>query len=417
MLTRLKILFISDTAKDTSIVFLGTAVNVIAGGLFFIVTPRLLGPADYGLFSTVVATGLMAAAIANFGIDTGILRFARGDSTELHRILSVAFKSYLFLGAAVAFLGFFLSYPLAKFLDYPEMAPLLKIAFLANLFLLLTNYFVAGLQAKREFAKASLVNISSNLARLFLLIAAAYFFTVGLYFVTALFFLVTIVSVALGKIFLPFEIQKTDKESLFSFHKYNLWIALSLIIASIPFDNYFLLKLAGARETGLYAAPFKVLAIAYQFGGNFTRVLAPRFASFENDQKLKDFALKIMPFPLIFVIGLSFLILLSRLIVTLLFGQNYLEAVPVVAVLTLGFIFFFAATIPSSIILYYFGKSNISFVITLLRYLVFILLLVVLVPTQKAYGAALSFTLSELVNFLLMTGYVAFKFSKNNGKS
>jgi len=77
MIQYFKNLLLSDTGKDTGIVLAGTLINVIVGGLFFILAPRILGPADYGLFATVVATGLMAAAIANFGIDTGILRFAK----------------------------------------------------------------------------------------------------------------------------------------------------------------------------------------------------------------------------------------------------------------------------------------------------------------------------------------------------
>ena len=77
MIKNLINLSFTQTGKDTGIVFLGTLINVIIGGLFFILAPRILGPADYGLFSVVLATGLMAFNFANFGIDTGILRFIK----------------------------------------------------------------------------------------------------------------------------------------------------------------------------------------------------------------------------------------------------------------------------------------------------------------------------------------------------
>src|SRR3989344_4423453 len=83
-------LLYTRTSKDTAVVFTGTFVNVLAGGLFFILAPRILGPSDFGLFSTVIATGMLAANIANFGIDTGILRFAKGeDFNNIPEILFV----------------------------------------------------------------------------------------------------------------------------------------------------------------------------------------------------------------------------------------------------------------------------------------------------------------------------------------
>lgn len=402
----------SETGKDTSIVTIGTVVNVMAGSLFFVIVPRLLGPADYGLFSTAIATGLTAVAVANFGIDTGILRFAK-SKTALNRILSVAFKSYIFIGLIVTLIGFSLSRPLASFMGYPQIANLLKIAFFGSIFLLLTNFFVAGLQARGDFAKASIVNIASNILRLFLIVFAAYFVTIGLFFVTMLFFSATILSVILGKMFLTFNLEKINNSDLISFHKYNLWIAFSLIIASIPFDNYFLLKFSGAKETGIYFAPLKILAISYQLGGNFTRVLAPKLSSNLNITNVKKLLTKASFLPLIFIICLLISILLSSLIVKLFFGDEYVNAGDVYRILSIGFIFFFAATIPSSVILYYLGRSYISFGITIIRYTVFVILLFILVPAKGAIGAATSFALTEFLSFILMTSYMMINLGKH----
>lgn len=419
MISSFKNLLFTGTGKDTTIVFVGTLVNVIIGGLFFILAPRILGPADYGLFSTVVATGIMVASIANFGLDTGILRFAKKDSDQLNKVLSLAFKSYLIFGLTTAILGIFVSRPLANFLGQPNITQLLQIAFVGTIFILLSNFFVAALQAKQEFLKASIVNISSNLARLILLLFALYFFSVGIYsqknsvyFLTALFFFVTIISSVIGRYYLSFKFEKTDKSLAGKYFKYNIWVAAALIISSIPFDNYFLLKLAGPVQTGLYAAPFKILTFVYQFGGNFTRVLASRFASFDTDQKAIRFSVKAIFFPLLFATGLVILILIASPIISILFGKQYLDSVQILRILSIGFIFFFVSTIPSSLILYYFGKSSVSFIITSLRYILFITLLIILIPSQKAVGAALAFSIAEFVAFLLMSIYVILKFAK-----
>ena len=209
----LRSLIFTRTSKDTAIVFTGTLVNVLVGGLFFILAPRILGPSDFGLFSTVIATGMLATNIANFGIDTGILRFAKGE--DFNKILSIALKSYLFLGFFIGILGASISPLIASFLNQSELTNLFRIAFAAIIFLLLTNFFVAGLQAKEEFVKASLVNIVSNVLRLILLVLAVIFLKTGLTFITFIFFFVTIASVIFGRIFLSVKLQKIGKEKFF----------------------------------------------------------------------------------------------------------------------------------------------------------------------------------------------------------
>jgi len=82
MLLKLKELIASETGKDTFIVSTGTVINLIAGGLFFIIAPRILGPNDYGLFSTVIAAGILINSISNFGMDTGILKFAKKNTRD-----------------------------------------------------------------------------------------------------------------------------------------------------------------------------------------------------------------------------------------------------------------------------------------------------------------------------------------------
>ncbi len=76
MLKFVKSALATRTGKDTYIVFSTTLMNVIAGGLFFVFAPRILGRFNYGLFSTVISTTLLISAIANFGIDSAILKFA-----------------------------------------------------------------------------------------------------------------------------------------------------------------------------------------------------------------------------------------------------------------------------------------------------------------------------------------------------
>ena len=409
MIEKIKKIYFTETGRDSSIVFISTFINIVSGGLFFILVPRVLGPANYGIFAVIITTAALAASIANFGIDTGMLRFAKADAKNFNSIVTLAFKSYLILGFITAFIGFLVAPSLASILNYPQIAYLLRIAFFANILILLTNFYTAYLQAKKDFYKASLVNITGNVLRLGILLLALFFIKLGLFQITIIFFASIIFSVMFGYFASPFKLEVLPKNESLNFFKYNSWIALALIISSVPFDNYLLLKFAGPIEAGLYAAPFKILTFIYQFGGNFSRVMAPRFASFNNHQKAKIFSSKSIPFVIIGCFALLILIPLSPVIIPAFFSESYRHSVPVFQILTLGFTAFLASTIPSSIILYYLGKSKVSAYITFLKYTILVLMLVVLVPQYKAVGAAWAFTSSELISFLVMSTYAFLK--------
>lgn len=412
MFATLKSLYLSDTSKDTTIVFLGTLVNIVIGGLFFVFAPRILGPQDYGIFSTVISSAVLLITIANFGIDTGILRFAKKGSKEFLSVISVAFRAYIILGVSLAFLGFFLAPLIAILIKSESATGLLRIAFMGSTFILLSNFFVASLQAKGEFFKASLVNIVGNTSRLAVLILGLMFFRLDLVWMSMIFFLTPAASIIFGLLALPIKYQSTTTKDALDFFKFNSWIALALIISSVPYDNYFLINLAGPVQTGIYAAPFKILTFVYMFGGNFTRVLASRFSSFDNHKKAITFSLKIMPIVFIFCLAILSTIPFAKVIVSLLFTDTFQGSVPVYQILSAGFIFFFISTIPSSVIIYYLGKSNVSFFITLAKYILIAISMMILVPKYQAIGAAISFSASELLALILMWIYSYLKLRK-----
>lgn len=407
MIRKILDLFFTDTGKDTTIVAIGTLINAAAGGLFFILVPRMLGPAGYGLFATTIAVSVFTVNLANLGIDTGILKFFQNGKFSSNAILSLAFKTYLIVGILVGLVGIIFSQGLADFLDQPQLSALFKIAFSSTLLLLLTNFYVSSLQAQKKFFQSTVVGVSSNVTRVLILLVSALMFTVDINFVTALFFLVNILSVVTGRLFVSFKFEQVDNRTVKKFFSFNFWVWIALVITSIPFDNFLLLKLAGPAQTGLYFAPFKILTIAYQLGGNFSRVIAPRFASFDTDQKVKEFTKKAIPLVLIFIFMLLSLIPLSKFVTTIFFGADYLASANVLKLLLVAFSLFFASLIPSAIILYYLGDSKLLFHTTVVKVSVFLLFLVLLVPRFAAVGAAISYLLSELT-FLILSSLAAF---------
>lgn len=420
MINQIKDLIVTDTGKDTAVVFTGTIINAAVGGIFFIIAPRILGPADFGLFAVVSSTGILLASLANFGIDTGILKFVNyANKLQSARILKLALSSYLVIGISLAIFGLLISPPLAAFLGYKQLAPLLRIAFAGTLLILLTDFFVAALQTKREFLKASLVNISSNIVRLLILLLAAYFFVINLYFLTILFFAVILISVLIGKIFVPLNFldAKNYHKEFGNFFGFNFWIAASIVISTIPFDNYLLVKIVGATATGIYAAPYKLISIVDQLAGNFSRVLASRFSSFSNHQEAKIYALKTIPIILVLFGGIALGSVIAGPLVNLLLGDQYQESVKVFRILSLGFAFYFTNTTAVSLIIYYLGKSKETFLITLAVKLFLLFSSIILIMKFKELGAATAFLVSAIISTVLFNLYAVWQLKKaNNGQ-
>ena len=206
--------------------------------------------------------------------------------------------------------------------------------------------------------------------------------------------------------------EKDHRAHFKKFFAFNSWIAASLAISSVPLDNYFLLKFAGPVATGIYAAPYKILAITDQLAGNFSRVLAPRFSSFTNDTQAIIFSKKTIPIVLFVISAILTAGILAEPIVRILLGNEYINSIPVFRVVAASYAFYFADTIAVSLIVYYLGKPNITFLITIIVIIIWAISSYILIPKYQAIGAAFADLISGITALSLFTGFVVWHFSK-----
>ncbi|MBI3342375.1 oligosaccharide flippase family protein [Candidatus Curtissbacteria bacterium] len=407
-------LFTKPGSRNTLIVLGGTIINSLIGGLFFVLAPRFIGPEKYGLFAVVSSTGVLIASVANLGIDSGILNFASKNDSVANRVLKLALESYIVIGLITFLAGFVLAKPLAQFLGTASLAPLIQVAFSLVIVFLLTDFFVAVLQAREQFAKAFMTSISSNTIRLIILLFGAYFFIIDLPFLTYLFFLVPIVSVIVGKIFTPtnFLSAKDHRKEFRNFFGFNFWIAASFAVSAFPVDNYMLLKMAGPIATGLYAAPFKLLSIVDQLAGNYSRVLAPKISQLDSREKTMKFIQSTLPIALPVALIFFVMTFLGSPIVKLILGTSYEQSTLVFSLVSLASLFTFLTAIPVSITIYHFNAAKVAFVITLISMAIWIALNFLLIPTYQQYGAAVAYLLTEILILLFHSSYIFYKIRK-----
>ena len=140
--------------------------------------------------------------------------------------------------------------------------------------------------------------------------------------------------------------------------------------------------------------------------------MAPRFTSFDTNLKAKIFAFKSFTVVIPIAVILLLVAIFATPFINLIFGRDYEASAQVLKILSIGFLFFFASVIPSSVILYYLGDPRISFIISVSRVFIFVILLLILIGQYKAIGASWAFAITEIVVFSLSSIYAFSKIRK-----
>ena len=153
-LTRMRIV------RDLLMTFGGRWVQILLGLVGNVLSARALGPAEFGRFGLVIAVIMVFGTLADAGLTYSAIRLIARHGTagieEAHAVARGYFSLRIASGVSVAVLGFFLSWPLAWALGYPDMVPYLQLAFLTLVSLSISSYpstILVGLAKFREFGR------------------------------------------------------------------------------------------------------------------------------------------------------------------------------------------------------------------------------------------------------------------------
>jgi O-antigen/teichoic acid export membrane protein len=95
-LEKLNKLIATATFRQSILTTFAVGINGVLGVCFFILVARFLGPAEFGIFSIAIATISMIADIADFGTNTGIVRFIpkylNEKTTDAYKLLKLSLE-------------------------------------------------------------------------------------------------------------------------------------------------------------------------------------------------------------------------------------------------------------------------------------------------------------------------------------
>lgn len=407
--------FLSKTAKNTLITLAGNIFNALVILFLNIFISRVIGPSNFGLFSVALTFYLACFDIFGFGIEQGIVRFVslhegKGEQGQSSKYIRLAFKIRFLTCLLMILLAVVAPEPLAvKVFNNQKFTSLFTVVFLGQSVALLMSLVVSIFQAYQKFIAFSLLYGITGLLRLLLTIGLVVLNLVNLESLLAVFVFSPAVTFLVGFYFLPKQfISSRDTpdtfKNLFNFSK---WIILWGITSTIhtKLDIFMIVRFLGDYATGIYSAASRLTLGIIWINSSIVQVLTPKYTRSQSNQELTHLIKKgfmgIGPI----IIAMAIAIFLSPIIIPLIYGQAYIEAVTILKLLLIAMIFFMLST-PCMVSLTALGKSNAIGIISLFQVPLVFFGNLLLIPALGIRGAAITSIISNFFVFFVSAIYV-----------
>jgi len=418
--------------KNSIYHFTTTFVGKIGSLIFTIILARLLMPELFGLYSLAISTIVLFAAFTDLGVYQSLIRFVskslgknKPKKAKIYTYYLLKIKIFLLLIVSVVLI---IS---AKFIANNYYHKPLSLALIAGSLYILsigfTNFIELIFQASNKFKYPLFKELFFQTTRLILVpvvilvllnhsvsqeislfwiifaISMAYFFTLIFlfYFIKKK---ITFLRIKQGRI--------SDKEKK-EINKFMLPLFVT-VLSGIFFgyiDMIMLGRFVLAEYIGYYRVAFSLIAAAASLI-SFSIVLFPIFSRLKGKRLEEGFKKSIRITLLLSTTGIIATFLLAPLIIKILFGYEYLNAIPLLRILS-----FILITLPITSIysVYFYSKGKTSLVakllvsstiINIVLNYVFIIWLINYSQFMATIGVAISTVISR---YLYLGGLVLFK--------
>lgn len=414
-----KDLALSRTAFSTYLIFSGNILSAFLAFLFTVLLARKLSFADFGYFSALFSFLLLVSDLADIGIGTTLSTFLPPLSNAKEKLLSVL-KSAFMLQLVIAVLLTIIIYLSANFLSdilfhSRTFNFLIKITSFGIFFTIIANFSLYALAAKQKFLQAAFLSAFSSLIRLVLLLCLLLFSLTTLHQVIyaqlmglGIFFIVALIILRLD--FLTVNTSIADLKKILSF-TYLLGIARGLTALASRLDVLMIIALRNPTEAGIYALASRVISIYPLLAGSFSTVIAPKFSSISQINKLKVFIKKVTLATFGVICTILTLIIFASYFMTALFADKGIPTVGVFQLLLFSMIFFVGSIPAVSVAVYYLRKPHILTINSILQLMIVVGGNLFFIPKFGYLGASYSLILAYSIT-LALTSSMTFYYLK-----
>ena len=395
--------FSKNLVKQSIIVFSGRFGAAGLGYIISLIVARILGPEQFGLYSffivlTILGSSLIGDAFAHAIVRNHVL-YIKDKSQNTGVVLVNALAIRIITGMPVIIAGVVFGNVLAltMFSDSQYAIPI-TLGCIGSFAVALWTFSLTTLQATESFRAYALLTPVVNLLRLLsipVLFSIGYLTLqaiIGLY--VAFYFLCGVIAIwFLRHRFKGASLSLLEIRSQLNFSK---WMALAIICQllqthlAIPVLGYYSTKFA----VGIYAAGATLLIVVDHITTAILTVQYPKVAKLDELSSQITFVKQTLLFSLLLVLLLSPGLFIIEPIITLLYGQEYGESVPVFQILFIGLLVALISQ-PLNLIFLAQNKSYYWSTMSVLSLLIWLIVGYFLIPKQGAIGAALTTTIAR----------------------
>lgn len=300
---------------------------------------RYLSPEDFGLMAIVIVVIGFSRIFSDMGISNAIIHNQNTTSDQLSSLYWLNIASGLFLFLVIVSLSSYI----ADFYSQPKLINLLML--LASIFVVLSigNQYRVLFQKDLQFDIMAKIEITAAVMAFNVAIVLA----VKGFGVYALAYATLTNAMISSILFLILGLKKHKPSFIYKHSEIKKYLGFGMFQMGDNTLNYFnsqidvilIGKFLGAETLGIYAIAKQLVMRPFQIiNPILTKVAFPTMAKVQNNpEKLKNIYLKIIDllgtinFPIY-----AFIILFAHEIVFVMFGEQWIEAVPIIQILALS---------------------------------------------------------------------------------
>ncbi|MFH1127401.1 MAG: oligosaccharide flippase family protein [archaeon] len=338
--------------RDSAVLFSAGIIVNILNYAFQLYMGRSLGPADYGIFASIVSL-LYIVSVPAGTINISIARFVSGflGRKELGKAKYLFFKGLgkvtIFGAAGFAAISIISPY-IASFLNIPAISPvvILGLVFFMSMIGPVANGTLQGLQRFRKLGAVQVANASAKLILGIALVSIGFGVNGALGSLALAGFFGFGLSVYFLRDILKKESARFDKNRLISY-SYPVFISLFLINVMSNIDVILVKHYFTEAQAGHYAAAALIGKLVLFASGAVTGVM---FAKVAELKAIGKPAKKMLYESMFYIFAISFAavtvyFVAPHFVLSLLFGSSYIPAVPLIGLFGLAMGFFALANV------------------------------------------------------------------------
>lgn len=369
---------------------LSTIVNGLTQVLRLSILSRFLEKSDFGVIAILTFIVGLTQVFSDMGFSAAIMS---QKNLKRHEFLNLYWIQFILFFITFVIISCF-SYPIALFYETPTLIVLIPIILLELPLLGIGKLYDTVLQKNMQFKTIAIRNTVAATTSLLLAVILAYI-GYGVYsMVLSIVFNALVINIwnfAKGQAEYKIRIQRIDLKSTSILIRVGLYQMGTQILdyISSKLDILIISISLGTNELGIYnLAKELILKFVMVINSIVSKVMLPILAKYQDDlpQMKRIFLSFIGKLSLINAPIITFIVLFNDLIVRIFYGNNYMEAGPIIQIMAIWSMFVVIG-MPNSFVAIATKRTDITFIYTIIRILIMSILLFAFARTSLINAA------------------------------